>query len=245
MEDVTEGSLLHNLRMRFASDLIYTYVGSTLISLNPFKPIPLYTEDLLERYSRQPSTSLPPHIFATSADCVRNLQTHRRSQSVVISGESGSGKSEATKLMVMFFTKSSAKDKHSSSSALMARFLSNVQTRDASLDSSSHGQQADAGGSSADMTTKILEAGPVLESLGNAKTVRNNNSSRFGKWITLMFDSANHITSCSISCYLLEKSRIVQKGPGERNFHSLYAPTAFLLCIFVTIAPPASCCAFL
>eukprot|EP00605_Chrysophyceae_sp_TOSAG23-4_P001761 GSChrysophyteH1.ASY1.ANO1.1949.1 assembled CDS len=169
ISDLNEMSILHVLRIRFKQDRIYTNISAILISVNPFKLLPLYTPEMLDRYRNGPR-GLPPH----STD-----------QSVVISGESGAGKSEATKLILQFIT-------------------------DVSVSRHAGSKQ------------QILAANPILEAFGNAKTLRNNNSSRFGKLITINFDKAGSIVGGGIINYLLEKSRVVGQSIGERNYHIFY-----------------------
>eukprot|EP01038_Epipyxis_sp_PR26KG_P006281 gene6281-8649_t len=190
ISDLNEMSILHNLRIRFKEDLIYTNISSILISVNPFKLLPLYTPEMLDRY-RNGSRGLPPHVFAIAINAYNNMVNDSADQSVVISGESGAGKSEATKLILQFLTDVSAKVAgHPSSSSTLEQ--------------------------------QILAANPILEAFGNAKTLRNNNSSRFGKLITVNFDKNGSIIGGGIINYLLEKSRVVQQTKGERNYHIFY-----------------------
>ena len=190
ISDLNEMSILHNLRIRFKEDKIYTNISSILISVNPFKLLPLYTPEMLERY-RNGIRGLSPHVFASAYSSYHNMLNDGLDQSVVISGESGAGKSEATKLILQFLTDVSSR------------------TGGHSTASSSLEQQ-------------ILAANPILEAFGNAKTLRNNNSSRFGKLITINFDKNGAIIGGGIINYLLEKSRVVQQTKGERNYHIFY-----------------------
>ena len=190
ISDLNEMSILHNLRIRFKEDKIYTSVSSILISVNPFKLLPLYTPEVLDQY-RRGSRGNPPHIFGVAYDAFNCMLTDGADQSVVISGESGAGKSEATKLILQFITDCSGR----------------------------------AGGSTSasnNLEQQILAANPILEAFGNAKTLRNNNSSRFGKLITVNFDSNGSIIGGGIINYLLEKSRVVGQTKGERNYHIFY-----------------------
>jgi len=183
-------SILHNLRCRYREDKIYTNISSILISVNPFKLLPLYTPEMLDKY-REHARDLPPHIFSIAYNAYRNMLNNLGDQSVVISGESGAGKSEATKLIL--------------------QYLADVSAR------ASKGQ-----GLASPLEQQILAANPILEAFGNAKTLRNNNSSRFGKLITVNFDSSGCIMGGSIINYLLEKSRVVGQAKGERNYHIFY-----------------------
>eukprot|EP01040_Poterioochromonas_malhamensis_P017567 gene17567-20230_t len=192
ISDLNEMSILHNLRIRFKEDRIYTYISSILISVNPFKLLPLYTPAMLELY-RSGSRGKPPHVFAAANNAYTNMLNESTDQSVVISGESGAGKSEATKLILQFLTDVSHKATGSTQ----------------------------VGGTST-LEAQILAANPILEAFGNAKTLRNNNSSRFGKLITVNFDQKGSIVGGGIINYLLEKSRVVFQTAGERNYHIFY-----------------------
>ena len=192
ISDLNEMSILHSLRIRFKQDFIYTNVSTILISVNPFKQLPIYTPQILENY-RANARDLPPHIFGTASMAYDAMTASGHDQAVVISGESGAGKSEATKLILQFLAEVSYKG-------------------------------ADTGASSAtgSLEQQILAANPILEAFGNAKTLRNNNSSRFGKLITVNFDSNSSILGGVIINYLLEKSRVVFQMKGERNYHIFY-----------------------
>lgn len=196
ISDLNEMSILHNLRIRFKEDLIYTNISSILISVNPFKLLPLYTPEVLDSY-RNGSRGMPPHVFGIAINAFTNMLNDSADQSVVISGESGAGKSEATKLILQFLTDCSSKQ---------AKTSSNVES----------------GTKSSTLEQQILAANPILEAFGNAKTLRNNNSSRFGKLITVNFDSHGTIIGGGIINYLLEKSRVVTQTKGERNYHIFY-----------------------
>lgn len=188
--DLNEAAILHNLRARFRSGLIYTFIGPILVSVNPYKRLPIYAESEIQRYHRAAATEsdLEPHIYGVTSQAYRQLRTTAQNQSMVISGESGAGKTEATKCAV--------------------RFLATV-----------------GGKSSADGTGPeqlLLDCSPIMEAFGNAKTVRNNNSSRFGKYMEIKFDRQGIIRGGKVTKYLLEKSRIVGQTQGERNFHIFF-----------------------
>ena len=193
LNDLNENAILHQLRTRFKADKIYTYVSSILISVNPFKLLPLYTPEILESY-REGSRGKAPHVFAIGYNAYSAMLNDGADQSVVISGESGAGKSEATKLIL--------------------QFLADVSSRACGRDAPT--------GEGNSLEDQILLANPIMEAFGNAKTVRNNNSSRFGKLITVRFDTAGAIVGGNIINYLLEKSRIVSQSEGERNYHIFY-----------------------
>ncbi len=213
ISDLNEMSILHNLRIRYKRDVIYTNVSSILISVNPFKLLPLYTPEILDEY-RQGSRGKAPHVFGIAFNAYNGMLQDSLDQSVVISGESGAGKSEATKLIL--------------------QYLTDVSSHSGNSGSSTGGQ----------LEQQILAANPILEAFGNAKTLRNNNSSRFGKLITVNFDSNGSIIGGGIINYLLEKSRVVGQmvcylkincsfffvkysfpswpQKGERNYHIFY-----------------------
>jgi myosin heavy subunit len=190
LNDLNENAILHNLRIRFKESIIYTNVSSILVSVNPFKLLPLYTPEIMDKY-RQNAREQPPHVFQVADEAYRGMLAERKNQSIIISGESGAGKSEATKLMLQYI---------------------------AEVSSRASGQKGGTGS----LEQQILQANPVMEAFGNAKTVRNNNSSRFGKLITVKFDSNGAISGGSIINYLLEKSRVVFQSEGERNYHIFY-----------------------
>lgn len=191
-EDVNEGIITHTLRTRYENNELYTWVGagrSVLISVNPYKSLPLYGIDQISLHrNKPPNKPLPPHVFGIANDSFDSLLFDNRNQSVLISGESGAGKTEATKQCLAFL--------------------------------------AEVAGSEANVEDKILLANPLLEAFGNAKTIRNNNSSRFGKWIQVYFNAADRaICGAEIINYLLEKSRLVHQQHDERNYHVFYQMT--------------------
>ncbi|MBN3287811.1 MYO10 protein, partial [Polyodon spathula] len=195
LDDLHEGAIMHNLYLRYQHNVIYTYIGSILASVNPYKIIPgLYDSPTVESYSKHHLGEISPHIFALANECYRCLWKRLENQCVLISGESGAGKTESTKLILRFL------------SAMSQRSLEVT-----SNDKISHVEQA------------ILESSPIMEAFGNAKTVYNNNSSRFGKFVQLNFCQKGNIQGGQIVDYLLEKNRVVRQNPGERNYHIFYA----------------------
>ncbi|XP_078692173.1 unconventional myosin-XV-like isoform X3 [Branchiostoma floridae x Branchiostoma belcheri] len=181
-----EGSVILNLKRRFEEHQIYTYIGSILVALNPYKPCDIYGVDVVKEYQKAMiGDNLPPHLFAVANTAFLKMVRTSKNQTVVISGESGAGKTESTKLMVQFLAASC----NSTNTSLI--------------------------------TEQILEAAPLLESFGNAKTVKNDNSSRFGKYLELQYTNGV-ITGAKTTDYLLEKSRIVSQAPYERNYHIFY-----------------------
>ena len=184
-------TILHNLRLRYSEDNIYTNIGRILTAVNPFKRLPIYTPDVMDEYISTGSRNMPPHIFGVGSDAFVAMSDKRESQSCIVSGESGSGKTETTKFFL--------------------QFISEKSKRISSSDAGFEYQQ------------KILESNPLMEAFGNAKTVRNDNSSRFGKYIQVFFEnSTKSIVGGKINSYLLEKSRLVTQAEGERNYHIFY-----------------------
>lgn len=181
---LNEGSLLNNIRIRYYKNKIYSYVANILIAVNPYKDIPsLYSNETIKSYQGKSLGEMPPHVFAIADKSFRDMKVFKQSQSVIVSGESGAGKTESTKHLLKYFC---------------------------------HSTQAGP------IEQKILDANPVLEAFGNAKTTRNNNSSRFGKFIEVHFDKSFHVAGGYISHYLLEKSRICSPHGEERSYHIFY-----------------------
>ncbi|XP_034854636.1 unconventional myosin-X [Mirounga leonina] len=194
------GSIMHNLYQRYKRNQIYTYIGSIIASVNPYRTIAgLYERATMERYSECHLGELPPHVFAIANECYRCLWKRHDDQCVLISGESGAGKTESTKLILKFLS------------------VISQQSSELSLkEKTSCVEQA------------ILESSPIMEAFGNAKTVYNNNSSRFGKFVQLHICQKGNIQGGRIVDYLLEKNRVVRQNPGERNYHIFYALLAGL-----------------
>ncbi|XP_038073351.1 unconventional myosin-IXa-like isoform X2 [Patiria miniata] len=186
LPDLNEKTLLGNLATRFRQGKIYTYVGSILIAVNPFKFFPIYNPKYVNLYQNHSLGELPPHIFAIADSAFHTMLEDKRNQCIVISGESGSGKTESTNLLIHHLTALSRK------------------------------------GHASGVEQTLLGAGPVLEAFGNAKTVVNNNSSRFGKFIQINYRENGTVHGAIVEQYLLEKSRIVSQAPNERNYHVFY-----------------------
>ncbi|VEN38644.1 unnamed protein product [Callosobruchus maculatus] len=183
---LNEASLLNNIRTRYYKNKIYTYVANILIAVNPYSEIPsLYSPEMIRNYKGKSLGQLPPHVFAIADKAYRDMQVLKQSQSIIVSGESGAGKTESTKHLL--------------------KFLCHNWGEESGL-----------------LEQKILDANPVLEAFGNAKTTRNNNSSRFGKFIEVHFDKSFKVCGGHISHYLLEKSRVCSPDGDERNYHIFY-----------------------
>ncbi|XP_076018095.1 unconventional myosin-X [Genypterus blacodes] len=195
LAELHEGAIMHNLFLRYQKDSIYTNIGSILAAVNPYKQISgLYDGTSVNLYSKHQMGELPPHIFAVASECYRCLWKRHDSQCVLISGESGAGKTESTKLLLKFL---SVMSQNSAGTPLSER--------------TTRVEQA------------IVQSSPIMEAFGNAKTVYNNNSSRFGKFIQLHFSQNGNIQGGCITDYLLEKNRVGRQNPGERNYHIFYA----------------------
>uniref|UniRef100_A0A4W5LZZ3 Unconventional myosin-VI n=1 Tax=Hucho hucho TaxID=62062 RepID=A0A4W5LZZ3_9TELE len=194
---LNEGTLLNNIRVRYSKDKIYTYVANILIAVNPYYDIPkLYAPETIKSYRGRSLGTLPPHVYAIADKAYRDMRVLKMSQSIIVSGESGAGKTENTKFVLRYLTTSY--------------------------------------GTGQDIDERIVEANPLLEAFGNAKTVRNNNSSRFGKFVEIHFNEKvrhhflvlanfiNNVVGGFVSHYLLEKSRICMQSKEERNYHIFY-----------------------
>ena len=171
------------------------------MSLNPYATFPLYTMDKIHDYHARGNRTRSPHVYEVADRALRPLLEYREPQSILISGESGAGKTEACKDVLRYLSQ-----------------VAGTVSEDLALGQQSVGQQVRCFG----MARQILASNPILESFGNAKTVRNDNSSRFGKWINIALDQKGRIQGASIVNYLLEKSRVVRQGPGERNYHVFF-----------------------
>ncbi|KAK5089923.1 class II myosin [Lithohypha guttulata] len=195
---LNEASVIHNLQTRYQSDLIYTYSGLFLVAINPYCPLPIYGNDYVRMYKGQTREDTRPHIFAVSDAAFRRLVEEGENQSILVTGESGAGKTENTKKVI--------------------QYLASVATSDSDtpLAGRSPAKQL------SNLSQQILRANPILESFGNAQTVRNNNSSRFGKFIRIQFTRSGQIAGAFIDWYLLEKSRVVKVSQHERSYHIFY-----------------------
>ncbi|XP_040013441.1 unconventional myosin-Vb isoform X1 [Xiphias gladius] len=182
-----EPAVLHNLKVRFLeSNNIYTYCGIVLVAINPYEQLQIYGEEVINAYSGQNMGDMDPHIFAVAEEAYKQMARDERNQSIIVSGESGAGKTVSAKYAMRFF--------------------------------------ATVGGSSTETNVeeKVLASSPIMEAIGNAKTTRNDNSSRFGKYIQIGFSRHYHIIGANMRTYLLEKSRVVFQAEDERNYHIFY-----------------------
>jgi len=190
LKDLSEDGLLENMKKRWEDGFIYTYIGNVIVSVNPYKPVNLYSKDIIEIYRTNDTRDLPPHIYSLADVTLRTMKYESQDQCIIISGESGSGKTEASKLIMEYIATIAGKN---------SRQITVEHVKD-----------------------QLLNSNPVLEAFGNAKTVRNDNSSRFGKYMDLQFDSNGNPSGGKINTYLLEKSRVVTQQQNERNFHIFY-----------------------
>ncbi|KAI4871693.1 hypothetical protein NFI96_000223 [Prochilodus magdalenae] len=182
-----EPAVLHNLKVRFIdSKLIYTYCGIVLVAINPYETLPIYGTDIINAYSGQNMGDMDPHIFAVAEEAYKQMARDERNQSIIVSGESGAGKTVSAKYAMRYFATVSGS------------------------------------ASEANVEEKVLASNPIMEAIGNAKTTRNDNSSRFGKYIEIGFDRKYHIIGANMRTYLLEKSRVVFQADEERNYHIFY-----------------------
>ncbi|CAI8603321.1 unnamed protein product [Vicia faba] len=195
VDDMTKLSYLHepgvlqNLKARYELNKIYTYTGNVLIAINPFQKLPhIYGAQMMQQYKGVPLGELSPHVFAIAGVAYRAMVNEGKNNSILVSGESGAGKTETTKLLMQFLA------------FLGGRAVTEGRT----------------------VEQQVLESNPVLEAFGNAKTVRNNNSSRFGKFVEIQFDKSGRISGAAIRTYLLERSRVCQVNDPERNYHCFY-----------------------
>uniref|UniRef100_A0A3P8W035 G protein subunit beta 5 n=1 Tax=Cynoglossus semilaevis TaxID=244447 RepID=A0A3P8W035_CYNSE len=182
-----EPAVLHNLKVRFiVSKLIYTYCGIVLVAINPYESLPIYDADIINAYSGQNARDMDPHIFAVAEKAYRQMARDERNQSIIVSGESGAGKTVSAKYAMRYFATVSC------------------SSGDTSVEE------------------RVLASNPIMEAFGNAKTTRNDNSSRFGKYIEIGFDRKYCIIGANMRTYLLEKSRVVFQSQEERNYHIFY-----------------------
>ena len=187
---LNDASVFHNLEVRFKAKLIYTYSGLFCVVVNPYKRFPIYTTTVVKLYVGKRRNEVPPHLWAISETAYRSMLVNTKDQAMLITGESGAGKTENTKKVICYLALVAASGKK--------------QAKKVSLED------------------QIVATNPILESYGNAKTSRNDNSSRFGKFIRIHFTTSGKLTGCDIESYLLEKSRITEQQEVERSYHIFY-----------------------
>ncbi|KAK6471311.1 unconventional myosin-Ie-like [Huso huso] len=187
LSKINDDAIVDNLKKRYMDDYIFTYIGPVLISVNPFKQLPYFTDKEIELYQGAAQYENPPHVYALADNMYRNMLIDAENQCVIISGESGAGKTVAAKYIMTYVSKVSG-----------------------------------GGPKVQHVKDIILQSNPLLEAFGNAKTVRNNNSSRFGKYFEIQFSRGGEPDGGKISNFLLEKSRVVSQNQGERSFHIFY-----------------------
>ncbi|XP_046620903.1 myosin heavy chain, muscle isoform X10 [Neodiprion virginianus] len=191
---LNDASVLHNLKQRYYHKLIYTYSGLFCVAINPYKRYPVYTQRCAKLYRGKRRSEVPPHIFAISDGAYVNMLTNSENQSMLITGESGAGKTENTKKVIAYFATVGASTKKED----------NPNQKKGSLED------------------QVVQTNPVLEAFGNAKTVRNDNSSRFGKFIRIHFGPSGKLAGADIETYLLEKARVISQQSLERSYHIFY-----------------------
>ncbi|KAM9854201.1 unconventional myosin-Vc [Aulostomus maculatus] len=182
-----EPAVLHNLNVRFVeSRIIYTYCGIILVAVNPYKQLPIYGDAIIHAYSGQNMGDMDPHIFAVAEEAYKQMARNHKNQSIIVSGESGAGKTVSARYAMRYF-------------AVVSKSGSKTRVED-----------------------KVLASNPITEAIGNAKTTRNDNSSRFGKYTEISFDRRYRIIGANMRTYLLEKSRVIFQADNERNYHIFY-----------------------
>lgn len=191
---LNEASVVHNLKQRYASNMIYTYSGLFLVAVNPYYNLQIYGDEYVSAYKNKKRAEIPPHIFAIADAAFHDMLHSKENQSVLITGESGAGKTENTKKVIQYLAAITGDHKPVSGPEVTGRNLEK----------------------------QVLSANPILESFGNAQTIRNNNSSRFAKFIRIEFNFAGQIAGANIEWYLLEKPRVTNQSSQERNYHVFY-----------------------
>ncbi|XP_077406621.1 myosin heavy chain, skeletal muscle, adult-like [Vanacampus margaritifer] len=197
MTHLNEAAVLYNLKERYAAWMIYTYSGLFCVTVNPYKWLPVYNQEVVVAYRGKKRQEAPPHIFSISDNAYQFLLTGRENQSILITGESGAGKTVNTKRVIQYFATIAGSGDKKKDSGATGKLQGNLEDQ-------------------------IISANPLLEAFGNAKTVRNDNSSRFGKFIRIHFGTTGKLASADIETYLLEKSRVTFQLSAERSYHIFY-----------------------
>ncbi|KYO22511.1 myosin-15 isoform X2 [Alligator mississippiensis] len=193
---LNEASVLYNLKRRYSNWMIYTYSGLFCVTINPYKWLPVYKAEVVGAYKGKRRSEAPPHIFSIADNAYNDMLRNRENQSMLITGESGAGKTVNTKRVIQYFATVAAIGEP--------------------------GKKSPATRTGGTLEDQIIQANPALEAFGNAKTLRNDNSSRFGKFIRIHFGTTGKLSSADIEIYLLEKSRVIFQQPGERCYHIFY-----------------------
>ncbi|XP_061562370.1 myosin-4-like isoform X1 [Phycodurus eques] len=197
MTHLNEAAVLYNLKERYAAWMIYTYSGLFCVTVNPYKGLPVYNQEVVVAYRGKKRQEAPPHIFSISDNAYQFMLTDRENQSILITGESGAGKTVNTKRVIQYFATIAGSGDKKKDSGATGKLQGNLEDQ-------------------------IISANPLLEAFGNAKTVRNDNSSRFGKFIRIHFGTTGKLASADIETYLLEKSRVTFQLSAERSYHIFY-----------------------
>ncbi|XP_037834647.1 myosin-4 [Kryptolebias marmoratus] len=212
MTHLHEPAVLFNLKERYAAWMIYTYSGLFCVTVNPYKWLPVYNPEVVKAYRGKKRMEVPPHIFALSDNAYQFMLTDRENQSILITGESGAGKTVNTKRVIQYFaTIAVPTDKKKDANSKMKVSWQSRSFVSVLLQGT--------------LEDQIIQANPLLEAFGNAKTVRNDNSSRFGKFIRIHFGATGKLASADIETYLLEKSRVTFQLAAERSYHIFYQLT--------------------
>jgi len=198
---LNEASVLYNLKARYVAGLIYTYSGLFCVAVNPYRRLPIYTDAVIKIYRGKRRPEMPPHIFSIVDNAYQDMLIDHENQSMLITGESGAGKTENTKKVIQYIAK-----------------VAGVEKKPGKEPETTDGVARIKG----DLDEQVVEANPLLEAFGNAKTTRNNNSSRFGKFIRCHFSQTGKLAGADIESYLLEKNRVIHQGALERNYHIFY-----------------------
>lgn len=191
---LNDASVLYNLKERYYANLIYTYSGLFCVAINPYKRFPIYTNRVVQMYRGRRRQEMPPHLFSIADQAYTDMIANRENQSMLITGESGAGKTENTKKVIAYFANVGATTK----------------------------KEEGGDKKKGNLEDQVVQTNPVLESFGNAKTVRNDNSSRFGKFIRIHFGPMGKLAGADIETYLLEKARVISQQPLERSYHIFY-----------------------
>ncbi|XP_059351924.1 myosin heavy chain, muscle-like isoform X14 [Daphnia carinata] len=195
---LNDASVLWNLKARYVNQLIYTYSGLFCVAINPYKRFPIYTNRVIKMYIGKRRNEVPPHIFCISDGAYMDMLTNHENQSMLITGESGAGKTENTKKVIAYFANVGASTKKPKEGEVK-KFMKVGNLED-----------------------QVVQTNPVLEAFGNAKTTRNDNSSRFGKFIRIHFGNSGKLAGADIETYLLEKARVISQQALERSYHIFY-----------------------